>query len=302
VWLYVAPTGGNVAVLCSTIFWLGLGYVIFPINVMVYGINDYTDISIDKNNDRKGNFFFGAKCSAEQLKKLPVVIPWMTLVPLFFCIIPIKVGFDAQAWLVALPSYLLWTASAVGVNLVYNVEPFRLSSHGPYEIPTVVFGQSLVTILSCMVNNLALPPLRYWVHLTFLILRTQLWTEYMDYDSDLACRRRTTVCLFKRKYPPKWEFLKGSTVSFSTKIMACLQNAASIVFFSMLAEAVAVIYFFSDFGLQFFSCFGVVMFILIECFGVMESLESQKLVMMVQTFGGLMLIGHIWVNKLFVAA
>lgn len=63
VWLYIAPTGQRWDLLTSSTFWLGLLYVCFPINLMVYGINDYADFfhgdDLDGQNDRKGNFFFG---------------------------------------------------------------------------------------------------------------------------------------------------------------------------------------------------------------------------------------------------
>jgi 4-hydroxybenzoate polyprenyltransferase len=177
VWLYVSPTGGKWAVFDSPMFWIGLVYVVFPINVLVYGVNDYTDVKIDKDNDRKGNFFFGAKCSPAQLRSLPTIIVLIVAMPLFCLIVPMVAKFYVSKYIELLPWYMLWLILAVGVNLVYNVEPLRLSSNGPFEIPTVIFGQSLVTIFSCMVNDLSLPPLRYWVHLCFLVGRTQLWTE-----------------------------------------------------------------------------------------------------------------------------
>ena len=149
--------------------------------------------------------------------------------------------------------------------------------------------QSLITIFSCLVNSVSVPPARYWAHLCFLILRTQLWTEFMDYDADRACARRTTVCLFSRKFP-----------YLSTAGHLHLTSAATVVFLSMLAEAVGVVCLFEDFGLRFFSVFGVVMFVAIEYTGSMRTVESQKLVMKMQTFGGLLLIGHIWSRKLFV--
>ena len=116
-WLYLAPTGGNVGVFSKPIFWVGLAYVVFPINVLVYGVNDYTDVDIDKGNDRKGNFFFGAKCSRAQLKTLPAIITLLTTVPLFCVILPMKTDFGLEPWGEALPKYILWCILAVGVNL-----------------------------------------------------------------------------------------------------------------------------------------------------------------------------------------
>jgi 1,4-dihydroxy-2-naphthoate octaprenyltransferase len=40
---------------------------------------------------------------------------------------------------------------------------------------------------------------RYWIHLGFLVLRTQLWTEYMDYESDKKRNRKTTMAKMPSK-------------------------------------------------------------------------------------------------------
>lgn len=94
--------------------------------------------------------------------------------------------------------YLAWWLAGVAVNLVYNLEPFRTSSKGPLEIPTVIAGQALVSVFSSMVNGLPWANFRYWVHLCLIVTRTQLWTEFMDYDADNAKDRKTTVCLFEK--------------------------------------------------------------------------------------------------------
>jgi len=94
--------------------------------------------------------------------------------------------------------YIAWWLAGVSVNLIYNLEPFRTSSKGPLEIPTVIAGQALVSVFSSMVNDLPWANFRYWVHLVLIVTRTQLWTEYMDYDADNAKNRKTTVCLFEK--------------------------------------------------------------------------------------------------------
>eukprot|EP00971_Amphidinium_carterae_P301046 5981679-Amphidinium_carterae.1 len=74
VWLYLAPTGQKYELLGTATFWFGLLYALFPLNVLVYGMNDYTDVDLDRDNKRKGNFLYGAKCTREQLKDLPSIV------------------------------------------------------------------------------------------------------------------------------------------------------------------------------------------------------------------------------------
>eukprot|EP00913_Durusdinium_trenchii_P035945 g33632.t1 len=220
VWLYLAPTGQKYHLLSSLplgfahwrlergiyfqkSFWLGLAYVLFPLNLLVYGLNDYTDVELDAKNARKGNFMYGAKCSAEQLKDpkpdrpvgrqssrvqdLPRMIVILNVVPI------IILALVSGQWL----ALSIWLPTCFAVNLAYNVEPLRLSSKGPFELPCVVFGFAGVTALASIVNNLGWAPIGYWAHMSCLVLRTQIWTgtEFLDYDPDAACGRRTTSTL-----------------------------------------------------------------------------------------------------------
>lgn len=56
----------------------------FPLNYLVYGINDYNDVDADAVNERKGNYLFGAKASRSQLngvlfKIAIVLLPFVVL-------------------------------------------------------------------------------------------------------------------------------------------------------------------------------------------------------------------------------
>ncbi|MEM8907345.1 MAG: hypothetical protein AAGD05_05815, partial [Bacteroidota bacterium] len=59
-WLYFLPTS-QMSLLHSWPFWLGLVYVTFPLNLLVYGWNDIVDQPIDAFNPRKDSYWFGAK-------------------------------------------------------------------------------------------------------------------------------------------------------------------------------------------------------------------------------------------------
>lgn len=203
VWLYVAPSKS-----LDFPFWPGLLYACLPLNVVVYGLNDFADVEVDVSNERKGNIMFGPKgMTRPRLRKLLEAAVISTLVPLLLW------AYTKQQLL----QYLVWYALVIMVNVAYNFEILgHLSENGPFEIIPVYFGFSLVTVLSYWLNGNAENVwgytfsetttmklfgcnVRYWVHLWFLVCRTQLWTEYMDYESDHSQKRGTTLAKLPSK-------------------------------------------------------------------------------------------------------
>ena len=80
IWLYMLPFGGH-QFWVEPMFWLGLLYVTFPLNFLIYGWNDIVDYETDQVNPRKDSFLFGAKGTKAQLAELPKAI---AKVQLFF--------------------------------------------------------------------------------------------------------------------------------------------------------------------------------------------------------------------------
>jgi len=266
VWLYLAPTGQKYHLLGTLSFWLGLLYALFPLNLLVYGLNDYTDVELDANNKRKGNFMYGAKCSRTQMEGLPRII---VLLNVF--------GIAVLAMLTGKWAALtLWLVICFAVNAAYNVEPLRLSSKGPWELPCVVFGFSGVAALASIVNNLPWAPMGFWAHMTCLVLRTQLWTEFLDYEPDLACNRRTTSTLVGRFW-----------------------SKALVVFF-LCMEALVTWHFFEDSLMRTFSFSGIVSFTALEVVRGTDDREKKK-AMKAQNALGLSLVFWIWHKGLFAA-
>ena len=70
-WIYLVPFSNETNFYTTIPFWLGLLFVTFPLNYLVYGLNDYNDFEADAINERKGNFLFGAKLSKLQLTAIP---------------------------------------------------------------------------------------------------------------------------------------------------------------------------------------------------------------------------------------
>mmetsp|Transcript_7452 Transcript_7452/g.20123 ORF Transcript_7452/g.20123 Transcript_7452/m.20123 type:complete len:187 (+) Transcript_7452:388-948(+) len=168
----------------------------------------------------------------------------------------------------------LWLFFCFGTNAAYNLEPLRLSSKGPWELPLVVFGFGGVTVLSSLVNDIPWAPKGYWLHMACLVLRTQLWTEFLDYEPDSACNRRTTSTLVGKFWS------KALVVGFLT------------------LEAAVTFYYFADTVMRLFSFSGIAAFVLLEVVKGTTDKEKKK-AMKMQNALGLSLVFWIWHKGLF---
>lgn len=274
IWLYVAPSQG-----LGTKFWVGLAYVCLPLNATMYGLNDYADVEFDVTNERKGNWVFGPKGMTRlQLRRVLRIALVSTFIPL------VSWGW----WEGRLVRYLVWYVLGMIINVAYNFPILgHLSQRGPWEIPLVYVGFGMVTVLSYWLNgNYSQLTLcfgcnvRYWIHLWFLVLRTQLLTEYMDYESDRARNRRTTIAK-----------------------ISCKQWARFVVLNVSLIEVAWNWQQFREFeewrNLWLFSILGVVSFVGMEYAGGPRP-ASQVWLALIQTSAGLWLIQDSWTKRLFV--
>ncbi len=66
---YLMPLG-RADILHSGKLWLGLFFVLFPLGILLYGVNDIVDAETDSLNPRKGTFMFGSRGGREQLSAL----------------------------------------------------------------------------------------------------------------------------------------------------------------------------------------------------------------------------------------
>lgn len=188
-WLYIAPCHKGT----HDIDLAGLLFVLLPLNAIVYGINDASDLQNDLSNDRKGNFVFGPKgWSHDRLNQVltpAISVGFLTL---------LHWGLETNQLLY----HMLWFVTALAVNYVYN---FHSSL---WNMMLVFVGYGSVTILSFWRHGgtgfglekaadgrwyLAGCNQEYWMHLSLLLVRSQLWTELLDYESDRASKKRTTL-------------------------------------------------------------------------------------------------------------
>jgi len=269
VWLYLLPTGRGYGMLASGRFWLGLAYCTYPLNLLVYLMNDMSDVKVDEHNQRKGSGSgTGAKASATALRGL---VKWAAAVQL-----PFLLCFALLWGLIAVP----WLLSVVLVNWLYNYGPRLSSNYAPLDL-FCPCGYILVIPLSAALNRVPLPPARGWVHTVFLIVRTQLWLQTFDLPTDARAGRRTTAVLLG---------LRGSQM---------------LLLLILVAELCFVLTQFGDWALQSFSVASLLLLVLQAALApppgssVQLSHETINRTFLVMGFGGVGLMAQVWVNGAF---
>ena len=186
-------------------FWIGFVFVTFPLNYLVYGLNDYNDYASDKINNRKGNFLFGAKSTKEQLIDLPrhiafVVLPFI----IYFTVVS---GFKM----------LLLLVFMIAINIMYNFKPFRIKERPPFEI-CIQIGYVFTAFFSVVLNDLTMLPWQTIVYLTLFAFQAHIAGEIMDIEPDLQSGKVTTATIIGRK---RTKLLTHLTQKNSIKICLC---------------------------------------------------------------------------------
>jgi 4-hydroxybenzoate polyprenyltransferase len=185
IWLYILPL--EVSKLWEEpLFWFGLLYVTFPLNLLVYGFNDLADQEIDQKNPRKDNLLFGARGSIEELK---------------WAIIPI-IAMQVPFWSLFLWSKGLDTLLVCG-GILFFVCLYNLPKYGLRNIPVLDLlcqvGYLLIVPLSCLLNEAEIPSIYTWVYLFLFCSQSQLIGEIMDIIPDRESGRTTTATMLGRK-------------------------------------------------------------------------------------------------------
>lgn len=178
-WLYLMPLAEMNDWMIPS-FWIGLLYVCFPLNLLVYGWNDLVDTKTDRINPRKNNWLFGACGTDQELKNLP-----RSIVIVQLCSWPILIWF-AGPWMVA---------TLCGIVLfcwIYNHPMWGWRQNPPLELLCQV-GYLLTLPISCLLNKVALPSSHILIYLCLFCLQSQLLGEVMDIRPDRAAGRRTTA-------------------------------------------------------------------------------------------------------------
>ncbi|MEZ4797205.1 MAG: UbiA family prenyltransferase [Flavobacteriaceae bacterium] len=186
VWIYLVPFSLESNFWNEYLFWIGLVFVTFPLNYLVYGLNDYNDQKADKYNLRKGNFLFGAKSTKEQLANVPkkivlIVLPFI----LYFTYI--------SGW-----KMLLLLLFMIVINILYNFSPFRIKERPPFEI-FIQVGYVFTAFFSVLLNDLQMLPWETILYLCLFAFQAHIAGEVMDIEPDLESNKKTTATLIGRK-------------------------------------------------------------------------------------------------------
>jgi len=209
------PFGNQDQFWTSWLFWLGLLFVSFPLNYLVYGLNDYNDEAADAVNDRKGNYLFGAKAPRKHLDGL--------LKKITFVVLPFVVVFS---YLSGIRMFLLLVFMVV-INVLYNFKPFRIKERPPFEI-LIQIGYVTTAFFATELNNLEMLPWQTLVYLSLFAFQAHIAGEIMDIEPDLESGKRTTATLLKRR------------------------NSKLLMLVLLLLESFLVWYWFNDFVLALF--------------------------------------------------
>lgn len=186
VWIYLVPFTLEDRFWEQVPFWIGFLFVTFPLNYLVYGLNDCNDILADKINHRKGNFIFGAQASKNYLDKVPKRIAFITL--------PFMVYF---VWIAGWKMFFILVIMVV-VNVIYNYPPFRIKERPPFEI-LIQAGYVGTVLLSIYLNDLQMIPWQTFMYLTLFAFQAHIAGELMDIEPDLKAGKRTSATLIGRK-------------------------------------------------------------------------------------------------------
>ena len=186
VWIYLVPFTISSNFFNSYHFWLGLFFVTFPLNYLVYGLNDFNDHEADKVNLRKGNFLFGAKLTQAQLKNIPKKVA--------FVMLPFIIVFT---FISGVKMFLLLSFMIV-INIIYNFKPFRIKERPPFEI-LIQVGYVFTAFFSVQLNNLPELPWQTIFYLSLFAFQAHIAGEIMDIEPDKASGKKTTATLIGRK-------------------------------------------------------------------------------------------------------
>ena len=186
IWIYLVPFTFSSEFWLEFNFWIGFLFVTFPLNYLVYGLNDFNDYKADEINDRKGNFLFGAKSTPTQLATIPkkvigIVLPFI----IYFTIV--------SGW-----KMLLLLVFMIVINIIYNFKPFRIKERPPFEI-CIQMGYVFTAFFSVLLNDLQMLPWQTILYLTLFAFQAHIAGEIMDIEPDLKAGKRTTATLIGRK-------------------------------------------------------------------------------------------------------
>src|SRR6266436_1930920 len=176
---YLMPLGHR-AFLHSWIFWVGLFYVLVPLGLVLYGVNDIVDAEADVYNPRKGTFLFGSLGAREQLAALrwEIAVAQLPFLALFLALIGAKI--------------LLWYAALAAAVALYNSPRVGWKGRPPFDV-LIQASYLLVFVLSGWLNHVPQLPWPTFLFGALFAMHSHIFGEVMDIVPDRRSGRRTTA-------------------------------------------------------------------------------------------------------------
>jgi 4-hydroxybenzoate polyprenyltransferase len=199
---YLMPLG-HADFLHSGKLLLGLFFVLFPLGILLYGVNDIVDAETDSLNPRKGTFLFGSRGGREQLSALK----WQ--------IAAVQVPFVAVFYFFVGPRILWWYAVLLLAVGIYNAPGIAWKGRPPLDV-LIQASYLLVFVLSSWLNNVTQLPWQTFLFGAMFAMHSHIFGEVMDIEPDRASGRRTTATFIGRV---RAKFLIAAFLSFETGLI-----------------------------------------------------------------------------------
>ncbi len=165
--------------------WLGLFFVLFPLGLLLYGVNDIVDAEADLLNPRKGTFLFGSRGAREQLAALK----WQIVLAQ----IPFLIGF----FFLVGPRILSWYASLLLAVALYNAPGIAWKGRPPFDV-LIQASYLLVFVLSSWLNDAPQVPWQTFLFGALFAMHSHVFGEVMDIEPDRLSGRKTTATVIGR--------------------------------------------------------------------------------------------------------
>ena len=199
---YLMPLG-HADFLHSGKLWLGLFFVLFPLGLVLYGVNDIVDAETDALNPRKGTFMFGARGAREQLAALK----WHIAV--------VQLPFAALFYYFVGPRILWWYALLLLAVGVYNAPGIAWRGRPPFDV-FIQASYLLVFVLSSWLNHVPQLPWQSFLFGALFAMHSHIFGEVMDIEPDRLSGRRTTATCIGRV---RAKFLIAAFLTIETALM-----------------------------------------------------------------------------------
>ncbi len=181
---YLLPLG-HADLMHSGKLWLGLFFVLFPLGMLLYGVNDIVDAEADVLNPRKGTFMFGSRGAREQLAALK----WQIAV--------VQAPFLTAFYFLVGPRILWWTATLLLAVGLYNAPRIGWKGRPPFDV-LIQASYLLVFVLSSWLNGALQLPWQTFLFGALFAMHSHVFGEVMDIEPDRLSGRRTTATVIGR--------------------------------------------------------------------------------------------------------